>query len=407
MAQRWFASKSREVASLNVLEAVPLRDEVPLLVLALVEARFPAGTHEVYQVPIGLRPASEGWEERVIASADDWTVYDGLADPALARELLHHMRASQRRPDRGGPRSRSAGPSRSARSLADDVEVRPMGVEQSNSSVVFGDALVLKVFRRVEPGINPELELLRFLSSRGFPHIAPLAGWYEYEGRLIDATLGILQEFLADGRDGWELALDELAVRSGRVPRARRRARNGHGRDAHRARLRGPGSRLRSRRAFDRVALAADRHGRRADRADLRRLARRRGDRGDRGPRAGRSRAAAGALLDRGRRQGHPHPRRLPPGPDHVDRPRLGGARLRGRAGAPAARAAAQALAAARRGRHAALVRLRRVRLGAPARARRAGGLGGPGPRRASWTPTSRRSTLACSRPGRTPRGSC
>ena len=59
--------------------------------------------------------------------------------------------------------------------------------------------------------MNPELELLRFLSAHGFPHIAPLAGWYEVEGRLIDATLGILQEFLAGARDGWELALDELA----------------------------------------------------------------------------------------------------------------------------------------------------------------------------------------------------
>ena len=97
--------------------------------------------------------------------------------------------------------------------------MRPVGVEQSNSSIVFGEALILKAFRRVEPGVNPELELLRFLSARGFPHIAPLAGWYEYEGRLIDATLGILQEYLAGARDGWELALDELAQRPGGAAR--------------------------------------------------------------------------------------------------------------------------------------------------------------------------------------------
>jgi maltokinase len=84
-------------------------------------------------------------------------------------------------------------------------------VEQSNSSVVFGEALILKAFRRVEPGVNPELELLRFLSEREFPNIAPLAGWYEFEGRFIDATLGILQEYLAGARDGWELALEEIA----------------------------------------------------------------------------------------------------------------------------------------------------------------------------------------------------
>jgi trehalose synthase-fused probable maltokinase len=62
----------------------------------------------------------------------------------------------------------------------------------------------------VEPGENPELELLRFLSSRGFPNIAALAGWYDFEGRRVDATLGILQEFLAGAHDGWELVLDRL-----------------------------------------------------------------------------------------------------------------------------------------------------------------------------------------------------
>jgi trehalose synthase-fused probable maltokinase len=90
-----------------------------------------------------------------------------------------------------------------------EPDVRPMGVEQSNSSMVFDDALVLKSFRRLEPGINPELELLRFLADHGFANIAPLAGWYEYEGRLVDSTLGILQQYLAGARDGWSLAVDE------------------------------------------------------------------------------------------------------------------------------------------------------------------------------------------------------
>src|SRR6478672_4714507 len=89
------------------------------------------------------------------------------------------------------------------------ADVRPMGVEQSNSSMVFGDRLVLKSFRRLEPGVNPELELLRFLAGHGFDNIAPLAGWYEYEGRLVDSTLGILQEFLPDARDGWSLAVEQ------------------------------------------------------------------------------------------------------------------------------------------------------------------------------------------------------
>ena len=158
--------------------------------LALIEARFPPGTHETYQVPLGLRPADEGWGERVIAEADGWTVYDALADPAHGARAAapHALRRRRARRARACSRFRWAG--RRGASLGGTVDVRPVGVEQSNSSIVFGEALILKAFRRVEPGVNPELELLRFLSARGFPHIAPLAGWYEYEGRLIDATLG-------------------------------------------------------------------------------------------------------------------------------------------------------------------------------------------------------------------------
>jgi maltokinase len=208
--QRWFGSKSRDVAQIEISECVSLREETPQLALALVEARFGEGTHETYQVPLGLRPADEGWHERVIAEAGGTTFYDALADPACGRELLHRMRrGSEETEEEGTLRFRWA--ETAGAGLGGTVEVRSVGVEQSNSSVVFGEALILKAFRRVEPGVNPELELLRFLSERGFPNIAPLAGWYEYEGRFIDATLGILQEYLAGARDGWELALEELA----------------------------------------------------------------------------------------------------------------------------------------------------------------------------------------------------
>ena len=91
VTQRWFGSKARDVAHLNVLEAFTLRADAPQLVLALIEARFPAGTHETYQVPIGIRPASDGWSERVIAEVGGKTYYDALADPTHARELLHLM----------------------------------------------------------------------------------------------------------------------------------------------------------------------------------------------------------------------------------------------------------------------------------------------------------------------------
>jgi maltokinase len=206
--QRWFASKSRQVSGLEVLQGVPLREEEPYLVLALVSAKFPEGTHDLYQLPVGIRPESDGWSESVIAEVDGWTVYDGLTDPIHARELLKRMRESS--VARAGGSTLTFRWAANGQRPPDEGEVRPMGVEQSNSSMVFADELVLKTFRRVEPGVNPELELLRFLTEHGFENIAQLAGWYEYGGRLVDSTLGILQDFLPGATDGWKLALEEV-----------------------------------------------------------------------------------------------------------------------------------------------------------------------------------------------------
>jgi predicted trehalose synthase len=178
--QRWFASKSREVASVNVLAQVGLSAS-PALELELIEARFHAGTHELYQL---LQGEDEGL--RVLAAM--------LGAEASVDGVSFH----------GG--------------LEPTGEIRSMGAEQSNSSIVFGDRQVLKVFRRVEPGLHPELEMLRFLSTRGFANIATLTGWYDYSGELMQATLGIMQEFIGEARDGWELTLDDPLGVLARIP---------------------------------------------------------------------------------------------------------------------------------------------------------------------------------------------
>src|SRR3954465_8555514 len=72
---RWFGSKSREVAGAGILEAVPLREESPLAVLALAEIRFPGGTHDIYQVVLGFRPDEDGWQEHVISTLFGWTTH--------------------------------------------------------------------------------------------------------------------------------------------------------------------------------------------------------------------------------------------------------------------------------------------------------------------------------------------
>ena len=187
-AQRWYGSKGREVAGASVVDCA----ELPGCLIALVEVRFPEGTHETYQLVAG----------------DE---LDGLAEPPVARELVHLLRAGKTHPSTGEGMLEFGTVEGSAGLGTELTTSRLIGSEQSNTSVVFDEEAILKVYRRLEAGINPELEMLRFLTEHGFAHVPPLGGWYAYRGRPIEATLGILQQFVAGGLDGWELALDELA----------------------------------------------------------------------------------------------------------------------------------------------------------------------------------------------------
>jgi trehalose synthase-fused probable maltokinase len=185
--QRWYGAKSREVAHASVLDTVALRAADPQYTLALAELRYDTGAHDTYQL---LLPDEESF--------------------GVARELVSAMRSGLTLQGAEGivefrPVAGFAGLGREL------TDARDVGAEQSNTSVVFDDEIILKVFRRLEPGINPELEMLRFLTEHDFPNIAALGGWYSYSGGPLAATLGILQEYVRGGLDGWDLALNEIA----------------------------------------------------------------------------------------------------------------------------------------------------------------------------------------------------
>jgi trehalose synthase-fused probable maltokinase len=208
--RRWFGAKAEEVVHARLLDVATLRSQPPVFAAAIAEVRFAPGTHQLYQVLLGYRASAEDWSEEVVGQADGQTVYEALADPALSRELVHLMRSgAEVAADEG---TIAFGAVDLAGFGTDLYEPRSIGVEQSNTSVVFGEELILKAYRRLEPGINPELEVLRFLTERSFPNIAALVGWYGYSGPLITATLGVLQRFVPDAEGGWELALDELGT---------------------------------------------------------------------------------------------------------------------------------------------------------------------------------------------------
>jgi maltokinase len=215
LAQRWYGSKSEEVAHVQAVDAFPLRDdgEEPLLAVAVVETRFASGTHELYNVPVGLRRGGEGF-----ASVDGWSVVDALADEKLVLELVGLIRSQASVEHEGGTLEFC-----SVDAVPELRAARPMGSEQSNTSVVLDDRLVLKLYRRLEAGVNPELELLRFLTERGFPAIASLEGWAAHLGQPLDATLAILQDFVPVRKDGWTFALEDVAAGGdGFVPLVRR-----------------------------------------------------------------------------------------------------------------------------------------------------------------------------------------
>lgn len=200
--QRWFAGKGRSIAGCVVEGEVRLEDwghaELHHLV---VRVDYAAGPSERYQLLVGLRwELSQRLEYAVIGRYDDGlTVYDALHDHELTATLLR--RIAERR-DAGDVAFRRP----------DDVELqtelpnRLLTVEQSNSSVVFGDTYILKLFRRIAAGLNPDLEISRALALAGSTHVAAPLGWIEGPLGEDTATFGLLQPFYVSATEGWALA---------------------------------------------------------------------------------------------------------------------------------------------------------------------------------------------------------
>ncbi|MCI3273211.1 maltokinase N-terminal cap-like domain-containing protein [Streptomyces cylindrosporus] len=216
--QRWFAGKGRPVTGFSLVAATELLPATAKLGLyhLLVRAHQPssigAEPHpgDCYQLLIGVRealpprlaPALIGHvEEGPLAGR---TVYDALYDTRPAEVLLEAMRTRARigalRFDREAGQEIRAG-----------LVPRAVTAEQSNSSVIYGDTFILKLLRRVVPGVNPDLELPLALAREHCPRVPAPTAWLRAELAGEPYVLGVLQPFLQGAADGWELALRELA----------------------------------------------------------------------------------------------------------------------------------------------------------------------------------------------------
>src|SRR3954447_9953915 len=188
--QRWYGAHSRDVHGASVVDTVPLVDDASMCI-SLVELHFDAGTHDLYQL---------------LVRDDGGDVFEATDDPVLATRLVELV--ATRATVAGGDGSVSFDAIRPVSPPREPV-ARALGGEASNSVVIVDD-LLLKTYRRIRAGVNTELDMLLFFAEHGFEHVPELVGWYGYEGERVQATLGLLQRFVPDAADGWELALHEV-----------------------------------------------------------------------------------------------------------------------------------------------------------------------------------------------------
>ena len=213
--QRWFGGREREIASIRVADAGVVREGDPTVLSVVVDVAYQSGDPEQYHVPMAVQAEGTGgiWEGMVIGAGErdgrPVLVYDALHGGAASFAFWEALAAGRECPmERGMLRPRPMG-----FELGEDgaASVRPLGREQSNSSLVRGDREVMKCFRKLARGLSPELEMLEALAAAGFENVAAPLGVIEYDdGNGDPALLAMLQPYLHNGTDGWTLALASL-----------------------------------------------------------------------------------------------------------------------------------------------------------------------------------------------------
>ncbi|WP_061297110.1 maltokinase N-terminal cap-like domain-containing protein [Herbidospora cretacea] len=205
--QRWFAGKGRPIDDLSIEQTVPLVDGDPALAHLIVSVRQGDRTTR-YQLLLGLRDSLQSRLRHVYIGRCEWggrerDIYDAAHDAELMGRLLH-----------GIADDATVGPLTFHRAPGVEIDTAQrslvMTAEQSNTSIVFGDQYILKQFRVVIPGMNPELEIVRALADEESHHVARPYGWIEGKVDGEPTTLAIMQAFLGGASEGWAMALTSV-----------------------------------------------------------------------------------------------------------------------------------------------------------------------------------------------------
>lgn len=199
--RRWYAGRTRQLASAEPSAVTPLGDDLEHV---LLDVAYTDGFTERYQVLVRWEdsPVDGYGEAALIGTGGGRVAYDALFDPRSAGHLLSLVNSSAT----VGGLTFSKEPDVT---LPVDAPPKVSGAEQSNTSVIFGKDAMFKVFRRVTPGINPDIELNRVLARAGNPHVATLLGSYEttWSGDVSEpCALGMVTSFAANSAKGWDMA---------------------------------------------------------------------------------------------------------------------------------------------------------------------------------------------------------
>jgi maltose alpha-D-glucosyltransferase/alpha-amylase len=196
LGQRWFGARSRRIKDVSVVDSIRIADAV----LKVAEIHYLTGDPETYALPLCTNA-----EGRVV---------DALGEPSFNHQLLEAI--AHRRRFRGASGDVIALPTPQLNRMRggdDELAPRLSSAEQTNNSVIFGERLIMKLFRRVEDGLHPDLEMSRFLTDVGFPNIAPVAGTMLYRrDRRRTAALAMLQAYVPNQGDAWSHVLTELSA---------------------------------------------------------------------------------------------------------------------------------------------------------------------------------------------------
>ncbi len=227
---RWFGGKARQVRSSTIVETVPVPIGERTAFLAILRVEYTEGEPESYLIPVDFaqrdaatQVASDypwsviaGVEVKGSPAGTGYVAYDALASAEFRTALIETI--GRRRSLRGqhgavsGLRTRGVY-TRTLGSAQEKLESTPVRSEQSNSSIVYADRFILKLYRRLEEGTSPELEIGRYLTERQpFPNVTPVAGAIEYRGEppAQPVTLAILHKYARAEGDAWGFTLDAL-----------------------------------------------------------------------------------------------------------------------------------------------------------------------------------------------------